>query len=786
MMKKIFSLVFFLLTFVISYSQQQDNLEGRITDAENKAIANASISLLNTGKSVLSDEEGNFILKSIPTGHFSIEITAIGYASITQTISIPYQGKLHIQMNKEAQVLDDIVVSAQKREEELQRVPLSISSLNARQVQQYRLWNSNELTAVSPNLYSANSGDDRNVTSIRGITTTSYDPAVATYVDGVNQFGLDTYLGNLFDVERIEVLRGPQGTLYGRNAMGGVINIITKQPDNQLHGFAEISMGNFAQERWIAGLRAPIVRDKLFIGVTGMYENRDGYYTNKFNNHSYDDQHSSTGNYYIKWLAGRGWEAQLNIKHRNNRNNGAFPLVFGVQDAFDHPFELNQNATATMIDNTNNASISILHHGSKVNFSSQTSYQSNRRVYDHPLDGDFSPLDGLTIINNYDKPWNKVKAYTEELRLVSAPSARSPLQWTTGLYLYYQDNPNKQTSHFGENADMLGSPDKNFSLINTNKSKSHGAALYGQVSYPISKKLQIIAGARYDYEKKKYSVMSEYQPDNSDPFTILPDTSASVDYSAFSPKLGLSWEIQKNSQFYFNYSRGFRTGGLTQLSTDPSQPPLFAYKPEYSHSFEAGLKNSFLQNHVRLNLALFYARVNDAQVPTLILPDAITVTRNAGKLESRGAELELGATALKGLELQYNFGYTHAEYTELKLPDNGQSADRSGNRQVFTPDVTSQLAIQFNQPLMDDPQLNLVLRGEWAYLGKQYFDLANQISQPGYSLLNGRAGLSMKQWELMFWIRNIGDKKYIAYAYDFGAVHLGNPRTLGITLRWQY
>ncbi|HEU4610115.1 MAG TPA: TonB-dependent receptor, partial [Chitinophagaceae bacterium] len=358
---------------------------------------------------------------------------------------------------------------------------------------------------------------------------------------------------------------------------------------------------------------------------------------------------------------------------------------------------------------------------------------------------------------------------------------------TTGLYLYYQDNPNKQTSHFGENADMLGSPDKNFSLINTNKSKSHGAALYGQLSYPISKKLQIIAGARYDYEKKKYSVMSEYQPDNSDPFTILPDTSASVDFSAFSPKLGLAWEIQKNSQFYFNYSRGFRTGGLTQLSTDPTgQPPLYPYKPEHSHSFEAGLKNSFLQNHFRLNLALFYAKVNDAQVPTLILPDAITVTRNAGKLESRGAELELGATPLKGLELQYNFGYTHAEYTELKIPDNGQQADRSGNRQVFTPDITSQLAVQFSQPLMEDPQLNLVLRGEWAYLGKQYFDLANQISQPGYSMLNGRVGLSMKQWELMFWIRNIGDKKYIAYAYDFGAVHLGNPRTLGITLRWQY
>ncbi|WP_315816025.1 TonB-dependent receptor plug domain-containing protein [Paraflavitalea speifideaquila] len=124
----------------------------------------------------------------------------------------------------------------------------------------YRLWNTKDITAIVPNLYSADPGDNRNVTSIRGITTTSYDPAVATYIDGVNQFGLDTYISQLSDIERIEVLRGPQGTLYGRNAMGGVINIITKQPGNHLTGFAEANMGNYGQHRIAAGIRTPLIK----------------------------------------------------------------------------------------------------------------------------------------------------------------------------------------------------------------------------------------------------------------------------------------------------------------------------------------------------------------------------------------------------------------------------------------------------------------------------------------------------------------------------------------------
>jgi iron complex outermembrane receptor protein len=456
--------------------------------------------------------------------------------------------------------------------------------------------------------------------------------------------------------------------------------------------------------------------------------------------------------------------------------------------ALKYPFQLNQNAVAKMIDDVFNISLSLNHFGTGFQFSSQTAYQSNHRYYDKPLDGDFSPIDGVTIINDYGKDWNRVKAFTQEFKLSSASSSNSPLAWTVGSYIFFQDNPVKLATHFGENADLLGAPDKNFSIINTTTGKNSGVAFFGQATYTIGNKLDLIAGLRYDYEKKKLSILGEYQkdPDPTPIFQTQPDTSASNSFNAFSPKLGLAFRATENTNLYVTYSRGYRTGGLTQLSSDPSQPPLFPYKPEYSNNVEVGWKSNLLSNRLYLTLAAFYSRIQDAQVPTLILPDAITVTRNAGKLTSKGIEMEIAAAPVKGLQVFYNAGFTDAEYKTLKLSQNGSTVDLAGKKQIFTPDVTSMLALQYTYDLGTKFLLKLVARGEWMYLGKQYFDLANNISQNPYSLLNTRFGVSAKNFEVMFWGRNLSDKNYISYAYDFGAVHLGNPRTYGITLAGKF
>jgi len=261
--------VLLVLSFY-TWAQTGVTFIGKITSAISEPVPGATIHILNTNFGTASNPDGTFELKNVIPGTYRVQISAIGFATVEQQISIEANSSLNVELKESATQLDAVVVTAQKTEEEIQKIPVSITALSSRQIQQYRLWNSKDISAITPNLYSANSGDNRNVTSIRGIATTSYDPSVATYIDGVNQFGLDTYIAQLSDIERIEVLRGPQGTLYGRNAMGGVINIITKQPTNRPTGFGEVNIGNYGQQRYSLGFRTPLIKDKLFLGISGM------------------------------------------------------------------------------------------------------------------------------------------------------------------------------------------------------------------------------------------------------------------------------------------------------------------------------------------------------------------------------------------------------------------------------------------------------------------------------------------------------------------------------------
>lgn len=757
------------------------SITGRVTDAGLIPLQHASVRLLNTHHAAISDENGQFSINNVREGYYTLQVSAIGFAQQQVELQVPAATALEIKLRPASAYLDEVLVAAQKKEERLLNVPFSVSAISAREVRRHRLWNSRELAGIAPNLYAANPGDNRNVITIRGITSASYDPAVTTYIDGVSQFSLDTYIAELLDIERIEILRGPQGTLYGRNAMGGVINIITKQPTNQTTGFAEASIGNYGLKRYAAGVRFPLKRNRLYAGAAVMLNKLDGYYTNTFDNSSFDQQSSFMGNYYLKYLPGAKWTITLNAKHQSVRNKGAFPLVFEISQAFAEPYKLAQDAVTDMNDHVFNASLSLSYTGRVFNFMSQTAWQRNYRYYDHAIDADFSPMDAVSILNNYGKGHNTSKVITQEFRLASSPSASNNWKWIAGSYLFLHQNPVKQATRFGRDAMMTGAPDSLFSIINTTSAKNYGMSVYGQANYSFTKRVELFFGLRYDREWKRLAIASEYQkdPDPQPLFALVPDTAATVTPDAFSPKAGLLLHVNKDINVYLSYSRGYRAGGLTQLSIDPSQAPLYPYDPEYSNNFEIGIKTSLLDQRLQANAAAFFIKANNVQVPTLILPDAITVTRNAGKLRSKGVELELLSTPAKGLQLTYNVGYTDAMYETLKLPQQGQEKDFSGNRQVFTPDLTSMLVINYDIAITR--RLKFIARAEWFYFGPQYFDLANQLRQSSYHLLHTRTGFSFKQHELMFWMRNLTDTRYVGYAYDFGGVHLGNPRTYGIS-----
>ena len=759
---------------------------GSVLDENGKGIPNVTLQVLNTQIVSKADAEGNFTILGLASRNNSIKFSAVGYADKAITMDIDDDTSYIITLYPSGLKLDEVIISSEKREQKLQDLPSSVTSFSSQQIEDYRIQNTKDLAAIVPNLYSSNPGDGRNVTSIRGIGTTSYDPAVATYIDGVNQFGLDTYIASLFDVERIEVLRGPQGTLYGRNAMGGVVNIITKKPTNYVNGFIGADYGKFGEQRYSAGIRLPLVKDHLYFGAAGLFNKQEGYYTNKFNNSKFDKLNGFLGNYYLKYLPSNKFSLTLNVKHNNNRNNGTFPLASSVGDALSNPYTVNQDATTKMIDNLFNASLSANYYGDGVTISSQTSFQSNYRYYTKPIDGDFSPIDGVSIVNNYGKDWNKVKVYTQEFRFSSPAAVDRKLTWVGGVYGFYQDNPVKQGTRFGADAELVGAPFPNFTTINTNTGIGYGAAVFGQISYALTTKLTATVGLRYDYEHKKLTARGEFLMDGSDAMVTQGDTVGNASFNAFSPKFSLAYKLATQSNIYASYSRGFRAGGITQLGSDPSELPLVSYKPEYSDNFEIGLKNEFFEDRLRLNLAYFYINLSDAQIPVLILPDAVTVTRNAGKLHTEGIEMELLAKPFKGLDVSYNLGYTGAAYETLSLPKDGATVNYDGNKQIFTPDITSSTAVQYNFLLKKSSNLNLIARGEWFYIGNQFYDLANQIEQKGYSLLNAKVGITNKNYELYLWGRNLAEKVYINYAYNFGAAHLGNPRTFGISVKAKF
>jgi len=771
-------LLLFSLFALTATAQTSRSIKGHVLQTDGNAVNRASVLLLNTSQGAITRNDGSFSIKGLMPGIYVVHVSATGYASVLDTVDLKqHDENLTVTLKPSYSVLDEVVVSAEKMDEKLLRIPAAISSFNARQVSEFRLWNINQVAGLVPNMYSANPGDYRNVTSIRGITTTSYEQAVATYVDGVNQFNLDTYIPQLFDIERIEVLRGPQGTLYGRNAMGGVINIITRKPSNRVDAYTELSIGNYGQQRLGVSVKLPLIADKLYFGAAGLYDQRKGFYTNTVTNQDFDRQKQVTGNYYLRYYPTPKFNAVLNVKHQNNRNNGPFALAPDKESAFATPFVLSQNSTTTMQDDNINASLSLHYNPFKVRISSQTAWQSNYRIYRRPIDGDFSPLDAISIVNNYGSDFNRVKVFTEELRVQSREGSK--MKWTGGLFFFHQNNPTRQGTRFGSDAPLLGIPDANFTLINTNKGVNTGVALYGQTSFPISERLELTLGVRYDSERRKLTVSGEYQKDPAPAFPILGDTSASKTYSALSPKAGIQYNVGADQIWYLTYSRGFRAGGLTQLGSDPSQVPLSSFDPENSNNIELGWKNFLLDKKLRINANLFYSFIENAQVPTLILPDAVTVIRNSGKLSSKGAELEIGATPFKGFELMVNGGLTDASYTSLSLPKDGVMVNYDGNKQIFTPAYTGLITAQYSRQVGKKEGNRLVGRVEWINFGRQYFDLANAISQNAYSLLHLRVGITMPHVEFYLWGRNLGNSEYIAFGYDFGGVHLGNPRTIG-------
>jgi iron complex outermembrane receptor protein len=696
--------------------------------------------------------------------------------------------------------LEEVIVTANKREESIIKVNTSITSLSSKKIEDTRTWGLSGLSALVPNYnYQELGVSFQQIQAIRGIQVFSENPAVSTYIDDVNNIDI---LANGFaftDIERIEILRGPQGTLYGRNAMGGVVNIITKKPNNVSSGFGEVSFGNLGLHRYNAGYKTPIVKDKLFFGLNGLFQSQDGFLKNditgttstdlKLNGKSVGGEQNLYGNLYLKWLPSSRFNLTLNFKGQQDKsdNSGFMVSQFSDAYAFTNPDKINLARIAKHERDILNTSLVARYFGDKYTLTSISALQT--------ISFGFQDLDFPGIYHSYYE--GKIgellppqKVWSEEFRINSNKEGK--FQYTAGVYLFSQKGyePTTNTAYELSEAEstMFGLTKGSF-LVSRNRSNNSGFAGFGELSYLWTPNLKATIGLRYDYEKREatFNGFGDAVLYNGIVTDFKSNITANGNYSALSPKFSLSYSLSSLSNIYATYTRGFRAGGINASSLPSGVRQTF--DPEYSNNYELGYKSLLLDKKLSIGASAFLIQWKDLQFYNLVAP--FTYAReNVGDAQSAGFELEISAIPVKGFQLDGSFGYNPTEYKgfNLKRVNFGTGVETStaigGNKLSNAPNHTIFIGAQYEYPA--SKEFKFIIRGEVRNIGNQYTDIQNKIEQQAYTLLNSRLGITNGTYSLFIWGQNVNNVRYLAYGNpdsSFGRqARIAAPRTVGITL----
>ena len=583
---------------------------------------------------------------------------------------------------------------------------------------------------------------------------------------------------NLFDIERIEVLRGPQGTLYGRNSLGGVVNIVTKKPDNEFHYGLEQTVGNENLYETTLYMRAPLIKDKLFFGVSGTSEQMDGYNTNDFLDKKVDRRRGLNGRMQLRWMPTDKLDVTANVDGEKV-NDGVFPLT-DMDQADKNPHHVSYNYEGRDKRDTLGSSLRVAYDAPWFKVTSITAYRGYNDVTRN--DQDFMPYDLITAKEDI-----KDRQFTQEFRFAS-PEVSGPLKWLGGLYLYKKHQDHTLDLNYGQGAADMGMVPMAMTNAADSDIKTYGYAVFGQATYTLFDKLDLTAGLRYEYEKNKLDYASDYLAGGM----VVPGMSSDIrgrkHDDVFLPKAQIAYRWTPDFMTYAGVSRGYRSGGFNTSFLDVSD---LAFDPEYSWNYEVGFKSSWFNNRVNFNTSLFYIDLSDQQV-TQVLPTANTVIRNAGKSRSMGFEVEASALITEGLLFEGSFGYTDAKYR--RYSDKVSGMDYAGNRTPLAPEYTYNLALQYSLPLLEsfdffhkEDSLTWITRAELQGVGKFYWNDANTLKQDPYELVNLRTGLETDNYSITFWAKNVFDKKYNCVAFAFSGssalAQVGAPRSFGVTFR---
>ena len=656
--------------------------------------------------------------------------------------------------------LGSVVVTAQKQEILAKDTPGSISVVDAQIIDEQNIRTTEEMTRLVPNLFfkTATSGDAFVSRGISTIDTSLYSP-MGFYIDDV-AYPL-SYMQSqfLFDIERIEVLRGPQSTLYGQNSSSGVINMVTAAQDNEARARVLLEAGSYDTFTAGAMVGGALKKDTLFYTVSALKSVTNGYMENiTLDSDTASDNDIFTGRASLRYTPSQDLDITLALDG-TDRETGLDDLRYlDGASATDSNAVLNNQVSGADQDSFGQ-SLNIKYAFYGMDLISVTSHQDFNRK--HIMDSDRSAMPlGVSHIDIDRESW------AQELRL-SSSSGEFFSSWLLGAYAST------------ENLDNTWSLDHvRASLANTRvtEADTDHLALFGRVSKALTEKLTATAGLRLDHASASGSQVYTKSTGTTLYAQDITDTQVL-------PMASLSWKFSHDTMGYLTFSTGWMAGGYDVYTATNQQN--FAYDPEYTRNYEAGIKTAFFDNRLRADFSVFYTDITDKQIREEVAGGGIGAWKitNAANAHTQGVELELRALPVQGLELFAALGYVEAEIDDWTGTLNGSVKDYSGCTMPWAPDLTANAGFSYTHGSGWYGTANVF----WA--GRQYFDAANTLKDDGYALVNFKAGYRWDRWDIAVWCKNLFDEEYaqkMVASAGSTLVEDGAPRTLGVTLNWRW
>lgn len=669
--------------------------------------------------------------------------------------------------------LPTVTVTAQKEPADRQGVPISVTA-----VPQETLWDAKVTSVSEASIYAPNtwfnefSARKLSNAFVRGVGSSPGNPGVTTYIDGVPQLNANSSNVEFVGVSQVEFVRGAQSALFGRNTLGGVINVASERPSlTGWSGSVVAPFGNFATREVRAIISGPI-NGRWSVGAAGGRSDRDGYTVNPLSGNDLDSRSATFGKVQALWIPSRSFETRVIVSGERARD-GDYALS-DLDGLRRDPFTAARDFEGRTSRDLFNTTIMTRYEGARLAVTSTTGL-INWNTADE-TDLDYTPLPAATRTNDEED-----FQFTQEVRVASAAaaplslSATTRLKWQAGVFFFTQNYDQLAVNRL---APFVLSPQLPLPIDQTSPRAAlddRGVGLYGQGTVTFRDSLDVTIGARLDHERKDARLETFLTPAIFPGSTV--DTEA--DFSNVSPQLAVAYRVRPDRLLFVSTGRGFKAGGFNPASPIGAE----AYGEEHTWNVEGGIKATWANGRVLTNATAFVIDWSDLQLnlPNPFVPAQFYIA-NVGGARTRGAEFEISAKPRQGIDFFGSVGYTRATFDAGTV---SSGRDVSGNRLPNTPQFTFTAGVQASQPIA--ARVNLYGRAETTSYGKFFYDDLNRASQDAYSLANFRLGARSELVFGEFWIKNAFDTQYIPLAFPYfsqsGFIgENGRPRTFGVSV----